>query len=93
MAVEIARPVLSSYARRKPMQYLGLAALAGAGLFFLRPWKLISVTGLLVAVVKSSHVAELVMRAMSVSDEPAGRRTRAGMTGEPAGVVRPGRGA
>ena len=70
MAVDIARPVLASYARRKPMQYLGLAALAGAGLFYLRPWKLISVTGILVAVARSPHVAELVMRAMSASENP-----------------------
>ncbi len=72
MAVDIARPVLSSYARRKPMTYLGLAALAGAGLFYLRPWKLISVTGILVAVARSPHVAELVMRAMSSSENPQG---------------------
>ena len=72
MAVDIARPVLVSYARRKPMQYLGLAALAGAGLFYLRPWKLISVTGVLVAVARSPHVAELVMRAMSSSENPEG---------------------
>jgi len=72
MAVDIARPVLGSYARRKPMTYLGLAALAGAGLFYLRPWKLISVTGVLVAVARSPHVAELVMRAMSSSENPQG---------------------
>lgn len=72
MAVDIARPVLASYARRKPMTYLGLAALAGAGLFYLRPWKLISVTGILVAAARSPHVAELVMRAMSASENPQG---------------------
>ena len=72
MALDIARPALGSYARRKPMQYLGLAALAGAGLFYLRPWKLISVTGVLVAVARSPHVAELVMRAMSSSENPQG---------------------
>jgi hypothetical protein len=70
MALDIARPALGAYARRKPIQYLGLAALAGAGLFFLRPWKLISVTGILVALARSPHVAELVMRAMSASENP-----------------------
>lgn len=70
VALDIARPALSAYAQRKPMQYLGVAALAGAGLFFLRPWKLISVTGVLVAVARSPHVAELVMRAMSTSENP-----------------------
>lgn len=70
MALDIARPALGAYARRKPMQYLGLAALAGAGLFFLRPWKLISVTGIVVALARSPHVAELIMRAMSASENP-----------------------
>ena len=69
-AVELARPALSSYARRKPLQFLGIAALAGAGLMFMRPWKLISVTGVLVALVKSPQVAALVMSAMSSSQNP-----------------------
>jgi hypothetical protein len=70
MAVEIARPALSSYARRKPVQYLGLAAAAGAAVLLLRPWKLISVTGVLVALVKSPQVAGLVMSALSSGKNP-----------------------
>lgn len=70
MAVDLARPVLGSYARRKPVQYLGLAAVAGAALFFMRPWKLISITGVLVAIAKSPQVAGLVMQAMSASQNP-----------------------
>ena len=70
MAVEIARPTLSSYAQRKPVQYLGIAAVAGAAVFLLRPWKLISVTGVLVALVKSPQVAGLVMSALSSGRNP-----------------------
>ena len=70
MVLELAKPALSSYARRKPLQYLGLAALAGAGLYFMRPWKLISVTGVLVALVKSPQMASLVMQALSASQNP-----------------------
>jgi hypothetical protein len=70
MAVDLARPALASYARRKPMQYLGIAAAAGAALFLLRPWKLISATGVLVALVKSPQVASLVMSAMASSHNP-----------------------
>jgi hypothetical protein len=70
MAVEIARPALSSYARRKPVQYLGIAAIAGAAVLLLRPWKLISVTGVLVALVKSPQVAGLVMSALSSGKNP-----------------------
>lgn len=71
MAVDIARPALASFARRKPAQYLGLAAAAGAVIFLLRPWKLISVTGVLVAVVKSPQVAGMVISALSSGDNPA----------------------
>ena len=70
MAVDLAKPALMSYARRKPLQYLGIAAAAGALLFFMRPWKLISVTGILVALVKSPQVAGLIMSAMSSSQNP-----------------------
>ncbi len=70
VAVDIARPALASYARRKPVQYLGVAAAAGAVLFFMRPWKLISVTGIVVALAKSPQVAGLIMSAMSSSQNP-----------------------
>lgn len=70
MAVEIARPAMSSYARRKPLRYLGIAAAAGAVVLLLRPWKLISVTGVLVALVKSPQVAGLVMSALSSNKNP-----------------------
>lgn len=70
MAVDLARPALASYARRKPAQYLGIAAVAGAALFLMRPWKLISVGGIAVALLKSPQVAALVMQAMSASQNP-----------------------
>jgi hypothetical protein len=70
VAVDIARPALSSYARRKPVQYLAMAAAAGAVVLLLRPWKLISVTGVLVALVKSPQVAGLVMSALSSGKNP-----------------------
>lgn len=69
-ALEIARPALTAYARRKPLQYLGLAAAAGAVVMLLRPWKLISVTGVLLAVVKSPQVAGMVMSALSSNKNP-----------------------
>lgn len=70
MAVDMATPMLSSYARRKPMQYLGIAAAAGAVFVLVRPWKLISVTGLAVAVLKSSQVSAMLMSALSSSHNP-----------------------
>jgi hypothetical protein len=68
MAVELASPLMRSYARRKPLQLLGISMAAGAALTFARPWKLISVTTLLVAVLKSSQLSNLFLAAMSAAD-------------------------
>lgn len=68
MGLDLVTPALSSYAARKPLQYLGIAAAIGAVLMVARPWRLISVTGLIVAIVKSSQLSGLVMSAMAGSD-------------------------
>ena len=68
MAVDLASPLMRSYARRKPVQLLGISLAAGAALTFLRPWRLISITTLLVAVLKSSQLSNLFMAAMSAAD-------------------------
>ena len=64
----MATPVLQSYAERKPVQLLAISAAAGAALTFARPWKLISLTTLAVAVLKSSQLSGLLMAAMSAAD-------------------------
>lgn len=68
MGLELATPLLETYARRKPLQLLGIAAVAGAVIVVARPWRLISATGLLVAVLKSSQLSGLVMSALSAAD-------------------------
>jgi len=68
LGVELAKPVLSSYAKRKPGQYLGIAVAVGAIFMVTRPWRLISVTGLLVTLLKSSQLSSVVMSAMSSAD-------------------------
>lgn len=68
MAVDLASPLMRSYARRKPAQLLGISLAAGAALTFARPWKLISLTTLLIAVLKSSQLSSLLMAAMSAAD-------------------------
>jgi hypothetical protein len=75
MAVDLATPMMRSYARRKPLQLLGIAAGLGAALTLARPWRLISVTTLLVALLKSSQLSHLFMAAMSAADyrKDAGR--------------------
>jgi len=74
MGLELAAPVLSSYASRKPLQYLVIAAAVGAVVAIARPWRLISATGLAMALVKSSQLSSLVMSAMSAADFPKDRR-------------------
>ena len=68
MAVELASPLMREYARRKPMQLLAISLAAGAALTFARPWRLISLTTLLVALLKSSQLSQLFMAAMSAAD-------------------------
>ena len=68
LGVELATPLLSNYARKKPWPFLGIAALVGAGLVVARPWRLVSATGLLVALMKSSQVSGLLMSALSAVD-------------------------
>jgi hypothetical protein len=68
VGLDLARPMLSSYAARKPVQYLGIAAATGALLVLVRPWRLVSATGLLVALLKSSQLSSLVMSAMAGAD-------------------------
>ena len=68
LAVDIAEPLLQQYAQRKPMQMMGISFAAGALITFMRPWKLISVTTIIVALLKSSQLSHLFTAAMSAAD-------------------------
>jgi hypothetical protein len=65
MGLQMATPALSAYARQHPGTYIGVAAVAGAVFMIARPWRLISITGVLVALAKSPQLAGVVMSAMS----------------------------
>jgi hypothetical protein len=65
MAVDMATPALQSSLRKRPFQVLALSAGVGALLVVTRPWRLISVTTLVVAIVKSSQLSGVVMSALS----------------------------
>jgi hypothetical protein len=68
IAVDLAEPLLQQYAQRKPMQMMGISFAAGVLLMFMRPWKLISVTTVVVALLKSSQLSHLFTAAMSAAD-------------------------
>lgn len=61
LALEIAEPALQQYARHKPLQLVGMAAAAGVATVFIRPWRLVSVTGLLLATLKSSGMVNMAL--------------------------------
>ena len=53
LAAELVHPVLGQYARTHPLALRGGAAALGAVVVLVRPWRLIPVTGLLMAALKS----------------------------------------
>lgn len=61
----LAAPLLAHWGRRHPLAFIGIAAAAGALLLLARPWRLLSATGLLVAALKSPHLASLAMTALA----------------------------
>jgi len=74
LALELATPALADQAEKRPLRFLGIAAAVGALIVVMRPWRLISVTGLLVAVAKSSQLSSLLMSALSAADYQKGQQ-------------------
>lgn len=75
MAVDIGRPFLNNYARDKPVQLLGMAAAAGAALVLVKPWRLVSITGLALAAIKSTNLpGTLLSMVTGVKPRPDARR-------------------
>lgn len=75
LALEVAQPVFEKYARAQPLKVMGICAAAGAALVLIRPWRLISLTGLLVAGLKSAQMSSLASAVLrsSTSRPGAGR--------------------
>lgn len=59
-AGQLARPVLEHYARTEPVKLMAVAAATGAVLVLVKPWRLLSMTAVLAAVLKTSDVADVV---------------------------------
>lgn len=68
MGVELVTPLLSTYARKHPVPFLGIAAALGAVTVVVRPWRVITVGGLLAALLKSSQVSGLLISALSAAN-------------------------
>jgi len=72
LGLELATPALSEYAAKKPLQFLGIAAALGAAVVIARPWRLISITGLLMAVAKSSQLSNVLLSALAAANHRKG---------------------
>lgn len=59
LALEFAKPRMQRVAQAHPFKLLAISAGMGAAAVLLRPWRLISVTGLVFAALKSSEVTGL----------------------------------
>lgn len=59
-AGQLARPLLEHYARKEPAKLMALAAATGAVIVLTKPWRLLSFTAVLAAVLKTSDVADVV---------------------------------
>ena len=64
LALDVAKPMMQDYARDQPVKLLGIAAATGAAVVVLRPWRLISLTGVALALLKSTEVSGIVQSLM-----------------------------
>jgi hypothetical protein len=57
---QLALPLLERYAREEPAKLVAASAATGALLVLVRPWRLLSVSAVLAALLKTSDVADLI---------------------------------
>jgi len=69
-AAQLARPLLEHYARKEPAKLMAVAAATGAVLVLVKPWRLLSVTAVLAAALKTSDVADIVNTLMQKTTPP-----------------------
>lgn len=65
-AVDVARPALQDYAQHKPYKLVGIAAGAGAALTLLGAWHILPLTGVALALMKSSDLGATARSFMKV---------------------------
>lgn len=58
--VLLVKSATEDYARRKPMQVVTVAAVAGAAVVLLKPWRLVSATALMLTLFRSSNFTGMV---------------------------------
>jgi hypothetical protein len=76
MAVEVGQPLLEKYAAANPLKLLAISAAIGGAIVLAKPWRLISVTGLLIAALRSTQMSGLVASLLSPEPHDPGRAGR-----------------
>jgi hypothetical protein len=61
--------MFEKYARDNPLKLIGVAATVGAVVVIAKPWRLISVTGVLIAAMRSTQMSSLVASFLSSTSE------------------------
>lgn len=69
--LSMGRPFLEDYVERRPWKAVAVAAGVGATLVVVRPWKLLSVGGIVVAAMKSSQVSSIALSLISAAQSSA----------------------
>ncbi len=74
IAVDVVHPMVEKYAQAHPLKLIGMAAAVGAVVVIAKPWRLISVTGVLIAALRSTQMSSLI--ASFLSSPPTEPRDR-----------------
>jgi len=56
--------MLESYARQQPVKLIAVAVGVGALVILIKPWRFLSLTALLAAILKTSDIADMVTTLM-----------------------------
>ena len=65
LALDVVHPMIEKYAQANPLKLIGVAATVGAVVVIAKPWRLISVTGLVVAAFRSTQMSSLIASVLS----------------------------
>ena len=83
IAFGVAKPVLERYAERQPFKLLGAAAIVGAAVVLIRPWRLVSIGGLALAAVKSAAVPSVLMSIFASHAPTKNQKNQKSSTNQP----------
>lgn len=76
LALEVGEPMLARYAESNPVKLLAISAAIGGAVVLAKPWRLISVTGLLIAALRSTQLSGLLATLLSPEPRDPGRAGR-----------------